>query len=156
MQVCHERRFKKFEPVASQKILWTSAFWEICGSDQVSSLFVQRLLKELNLKAHIRRFRNVSGCKLPRDDDQLIRINFGDIPDSLNERSCFIACRADRFAILDHDLIAWSFRDVHPWALHIYPELVNVAFKVFIFSVWVCVPIWKSHQLRTSNLGLNG
>jgi hypothetical protein len=67
------------------------------------------LLKELDLKPYIRRFRNVSGCTLKPDARPLVTVDFGDLCDKLVRLTGLVAGGCDRFAILDDDSIAWNF-----------------------------------------------
>jgi hypothetical protein len=39
----------------------------------------------------------------------LIAVDFGDLPDKLVRLTHLVASKCDRFAMLDHDSIAWNF-----------------------------------------------
>jgi hypothetical protein len=80
------------------------------------------LLKELDLRPYIRRFRNVSGCTLKPDDRPLVTVDFGDLREKLVRLTALVAGECDRFAIRNDDSIAWNF-------VSLADELVKVGYK---------------------------
>jgi hypothetical protein len=84
----------------TRSVLRGDTRWKSFLSAQVDAMFVQRLLKELNLRPYIRRFRNVSGCTLAPDTPGSIRVDFEGFPGKIASFACLIAGQADRFAIL--------------------------------------------------------
>jgi hypothetical protein len=136
----------------TRSVLRGDTRWESFLSAQVDAMFVQRCLKELNLKPYIRRFKNGSGCTLMPDAPQVIDINFDGLPDKLTSFAHLVAGRADRFAILDEDSITWTFAELaERLAKAGYVEKISDSSKTSGSNV-ISRLFAASHDKQTTNL----
>jgi hypothetical protein len=88
--------------------------WKRFISAQVDAIIAQKLLKDLNMQPYIRRFRNVSGCRVTytqsdNDDDDLAHADFDGFEEKLQTLVHVLTGQRDKSELMDENSVMMVF-----------------------------------------------